>query len=554
MYRVLVVDDEVLVREAISENIRWDELGYELVGSCQNGKEAMEFLERNPVDVVLTDICMPYVDGMELSEHIYNNYKNINIIIFSGFDDFDYAKKAIKYDVEEYLLKPVTAFELSEVLTEVKEKIDKKREIEHKIGKLNETYNKNKLVIESKAIADLIQGSRTQEENFKALSDLDITLNSSEYKVAVINIEFCNEGFTSEDDSKHCTSLMTFSVYNICDEILKKHKAGLACLGSENRIFILFQMDKSEQGSIKIKDICLEMHRMVKKYLKFEIMICTGRSVKNLRNIHLSYEEALETIKYEYILGKNAVIEMDDIIYIKNNIKNKSNTITMEERIDSLMLATKIHDRHSMSEILLQVQEDLKNELADKTKCDLYMQQIVLSIHKLLKASNLDDSEIYIQKDLLLNDLAIGKTLDEAMKRLGEYCFKATDELEMQKNIGGKKQALLAMDYIEKNYSDENLNLNSVCSYLSISVSRFSTIFKSVTGETFMEVLTNIRMQKAKELLENTDYKNYEIAEKVGFTDPHYFGIAFKKMTGKTPSEYSKEKRKANWKKGEKVR
>lgn len=105
MYRVLLVDDEVLVREAISENISWEELGYELAGSCQNGKEAMEFLEKNPVDVVLTDICMPYVDGMELSEFVYKNYKKTNIIIFSGFDDFEYAKKAIKFNVEEYLVR-----------------------------------------------------------------------------------------------------------------------------------------------------------------------------------------------------------------------------------------------------------------------------------------------------------------------------------------------------------------------------------------------------------------------------------------------------------------
>lgn len=129
------------------------------------------------------------------------------------------------------------------------------------------------------------------------------------------------------------------------------------------------------------------------------------------------------------------------------------------------------------------------------------------------------------------------------MELLKNYCYKAAGEIEMQKNIGGKKQALLAMDFIEKNYADTELNLNTLCSYLNISASRFSTIFKSTTGETFMEVLIRLRMQKAKELLENTDLKNYEIAEKVGFSDPHYFSIVFKKMTGKTPSEYAKEKR-----------
>ena len=124
MYRVIVVDDEILVREAICENINWSHLGYELVGNCENGKSAIEFLEENDVDVVLTDICMPYVDGMELSEYIHTNIPNTRIIIFSGYDEFEYAKKAIRYNVEDYLLKPVTAFELSEVLTKLKHSMD----------------------------------------------------------------------------------------------------------------------------------------------------------------------------------------------------------------------------------------------------------------------------------------------------------------------------------------------------------------------------------------------------------------------------------------------
>ena len=154
MYRVLLVDDEILVREAISENIKWVELGYMLVGSCQNGKEAIEFLKKNPVDVVLTDICMPYVDGMELTKFIFYNLKNINIIIFSGFNDFEYAKNAIKYNVKEYLLKPVTACELSDTLITLKDKMDKKKEEEKKY----ETYNKNRLFIESRVFSDFIMG------------------------------------------------------------------------------------------------------------------------------------------------------------------------------------------------------------------------------------------------------------------------------------------------------------------------------------------------------------------------------------------------------------
>ena len=126
------------------------------------------------------------------------------------------------------------------------------------------------------------------------------------------------------------------------------------------------------------------------------------------------------------------------------------------------------------------------------------------------------------------------------MKEYAEGVFESLQDLN---SSSGQRQGRMAIDCIRKNYMDPDLSLNSICSYLNISTSYFSTIFKEMTGETFIESLTRIRMEKAKELLENTTLKNYEIAEKVGFSDPHYFGISFKKMTGKTPTEYAREKR-----------
>ncbi len=539
MYRVLLVDDEVLVREAISENIKWEELGYELAGNCQNGKEAMEFLEKNSVDVVLTDICMPYVDGMELSEFVFRHFKNINIIIFSGFDDFEYAKKAIKYNVEEYLLKPVTALELSKVLTDLKDKMDKKKNETEKYIMLYETYNKNKLLIKSKAIDDLIKGSKTEEENRKALRENNIILDASDYRVAIVEIDLNSEVDKGEEHMKQYSSLMTFAVYNICDEILQQYQAGLSCLGNDNRVFILFKTNRPKASGQEIKSICTEISSKIRQFMKLGVTIGIGRNVKDPRDIHKSYEEAEYSMKYQYLFWESSIIDMEDII--KN--RESKEDIALEEQIDSLVLAIKINDRQSIDDLLRKIEEAIKRSLADKTRSDLYLQQIILAIYNTLKISELEESVLNTLRNQLLTDIADSKTLGKVMELLKDYCYKAAGEVEMQKNIGGKKQALLAMDFIEKNYADPQLNLNSVCSYLSISASRFSTIFKNITGETFMEVLIRIRMQKAKELLENTDLKNYEIAEKVGFGDPHYFSISFKKMTGKTPSEYAREKR-----------
>ncbi len=184
MYRVLLVDDEILVRDAIRERIDWNGLGYELAGDCQNGKEAIEFVNKFPVDVVLTDICMPFVDGMELAHYLHDNYPEILVIIFSGFGEFEYAKKAIQYQVSEYLLKPITAIELKEVLIRTKSKLECAKKEENKIKQLTSAsmeYKKNERMIRSQAIYSLVACSKEPSECLKDLNRMGMNLNFLHY-------------------------------------------------------------------------------------------------------------------------------------------------------------------------------------------------------------------------------------------------------------------------------------------------------------------------------------------------------------------------------------
>lgn len=146
MYQILLVDDEALVREAISEKMHWADLGYELAGCCENGKEALEFVREHPVDIVIADICMPYMDGLDLCECLLKEFPRIKIIILSGYDEFEYAKRALQYNVTEYILKPVTSQELSKHLARLKKSMDKQREQEKKTAEITAAYHKNRLV------------------------------------------------------------------------------------------------------------------------------------------------------------------------------------------------------------------------------------------------------------------------------------------------------------------------------------------------------------------------------------------------------------------------
>lgn len=539
MYRILLVDDEILVRDAIRENIDWKSLDCELVGNCQNGQEAAEFVKRNQVDIVLTDILMPYMDGMELSHFLHDNYPDIVIVIFSGFGEFEYAKKAIQYNVSEYLLKPITAMELTAVLEKMKEKVDQRRTEKKKLESLtqaSENYRKNAWVIRSKAIEALVTCSKNINESLEQLKDMGITLGASCYKVAVFDIDQYSELYQVDVEKRQESALMAFVLFNVSDEIVSREQAGVAYQEGNNRVCVLFEGNRSRGFAGQVKGICLEIQEKVKELTGIDVSIGIGRKVRELDELILSHDSAAGLIQYRYLRGGSLLLDVEE--------QNCEEEIALYNELALLTDALKTGKRESMARALNDMEEKIKAQLMDKSRACMYLQQITRAVAAAGEAVKLESQGLSECRDRLLLDINRKKTFEQAFGLVREYAERAFAELLDMNSSSSQRQALLAVDYIQNNYMDPDLSLNSICSYLNISTSYFSTIFKEATGETFMEVLIRTRMDKARELLENTTMKNYEIAEKVGFSDAHYFGISFKKMTGKTPTEYAREYRK----------
>lgn len=539
MYRVLLVDDEILVRDAIRENINWEKLDCELVGDCQNGQEAAEFVKANPVDIVLTDICMPYMDGMELSHFLHDNYPDIVIVIFSGFGEFEYAKKAIQYDVSEYLLKPVTAMELTSVLENMKEKVDQRKQEKERLEnltKVSQDYRKNAQIIRSKAIEALVTCSQDVQESMGQLRDLGIELGASHYRVAVFDIDLYSDMYQIDMEKQQESALMAFVLFNITDEIVNQEKAGIAYQEGNNRVCVLFYGDVVKNSGNMVMGICEEIQQKIKEVIGMDVSICVGNRVKHLEELIISYNNAFLALQYRYLLGGAMLLDLES--------QKLGTNISLHEQLQELTDALKSGRKESMDLVFSRMEEEIKGAMVEKSRACLYLHQIIRSVRTVYEMVESDSEKIQRKQDDLLQKVAEQKTFQLAVGIVKEYAQQVMEELMNLNSSSGQRQAIMAIDYIQNNYMDPDLSLNSLCSYLCISTSHFSTIFKEVTGETFMDVLIRTRMQKAKELLENTTMKNYEIAEKVGFSDPHYFGISFKKMTGKTPTEYARDYRK----------
>lgn len=539
MYKVLLVDDEILVRDAMKQTINWESLGYELVGDCENGRDAIDFIDRKNVDLVLTDICMPYVDGIELCKYLYENYPEIKVVIFSGFSDFEYAKQAIRYKVVEYMLKPITAVELRQLLIGMKEKFDstmKEKNEKYLLKKTYKNYKKSHNVIRASLLKKLVLGTQSVGKTLGELEEVGVTLRASEYQVCVIEIDRFSKLYEIKDEEKMEASLMGFAVENISNEIITKYNMGIS-FQEDTRVNLLLYSSPVKSNTT-IHDICNRIREKVYEIIKLTLTIGIGTRVMKIEDLNISYTNALEAINYRFTLGEGRLLDMENIY------QRGKKDISLDDLIKELIIAMKSNSVISVNSIFTQIGQKIIEYVVSPNRVYLFCQQIIRTI--IVEFSEIKGSEIIgdQQKNLLFDKIVNSKSLEDALMTVQNFTLFVLEEVGKLNQTNAKRQALLATDYIKKNYGDNNLNLNGICTYLSISTSHFSSLFKESTGKTFMEYLIGVRMDKAKELIEQTTLKNYEIAERVGFSDPHYFSISFKRATGMSPTEYAKEKRK----------
>lgn len=536
MYKVLLVDDESLIREAISENIKWNDLGFELIGACENGRQAIERIKEDTPDLLITDICMPFVDGMELTKYVYENYESVKVIIISGYDEFEYAKTAVKYHVLEYVLKPVTSYELSELLANIKEGFDREAAKNRSLKKIREAYMSNLSVLKGRFLNALIQGTLDERELKNKQEEFNIDLFGRYFVTAVIETDDLDEYIAMREGLKE--DLVLFAVYNITDEIVNDYRLGAAFQNGEDKTVIVFRFDNEEGFRQKINKVCSEIKDSLNKYLELETTIGIGKTVSAINQLGRSLDTAKSVLEYRFLFGKNIILDADSL-----DINNYSSKFDISSWSDKIIIYIKAGNKEEIKAVVDEFVKELKSCVVPKNIAVIYIQNIVLSILNMLDNMGLGSEELIEGEYKFINNIYNHKHLEKIKEEFTLFCIGVSESMLTEKDSYSNKQAVMALDYIDKNYGNPEISLNSVCSYLSISTSYFSSIFKSYTGITFIEALTKKRIDKAKSLIENTSLKSYEIADEVGFSDPHYFSITFKKHTGCTPTEYSKKKR-----------
>lgn len=527
-YTVLLVDDEEEAIQVIMKKINWEALGFSVVGCAGNGVKALEIMEEVQPDVVMTDIKMPYMDGMELSHRIMEKYPDTKILLLTGFDEFEYAKEAIRLEIEEYILKPVNSDELSAVFGRLRDKLDQEIRDKQNLETLKNYYLESLPFLQTNFYTMLVEGRIREEELPKYLADYQIQFSGPCYCCLVL--------YTSGGRHPENMNLLMLGalVRKQAEERLGENWRARSFAYLGNTVMIA-QLESEGDGS-ELTNACERFCKYADRMLGADVTIGVGQVCGQLLDVEQSYLGAREAVSYRALFGGGRAINIGEIAPGKIVTEEQSAEGELAALLKAMRLGTE-------AETELQVQHFL-NQLFLPEKS---LQQHHIELMELLSCLY----KFSVSNELTVESFAgnMGQVYlklqemdEEALRRwLLQLCLTVREQLINARSQSTRSFVHKAQEYVRNNFADESLSLDKICEVLGVSNSYFSSIFKKETGNSFIGYLTNYRMEHAARMLIESNEKSYIIARQVGYADPNYFSYVFKRVYGRSPSKYRSE-------------
>lgn len=524
-YKVILVDDEAEVIDMIEKKIHWNDLGFEVAGSATNGVKALELVEKLQPDVVLTDIKMPYMDGLELSRRLNREYPNIYIMLCTGFDEFEYAKEAVHLEIKEYMLKPVNATELSESLTNLKHTLDREREEKLNVKKLNDYFQEVLPKLQSNFFISLIEGRVEKKDYERFLQAYQVDMKGPLFGCVIFH--------TSENHVPEGMNplLLSMSVEREIKQRLTDQWNCREFIYMGNTLLIL-ELD-AEDKITQITDACDRFCRWAYRIMGAVVTAGIGTVCDSLYEISLSYERAREAVSYRVLYGTKRAINIGEIVP-KEQIKPVQSE---ESRMQMLFRAIRIGDSAEIERAAHGEMEKLHKNTETMSQYNLATMEIVSGFFKFCTDNSLDFNKISGNMQNIYEKVS---QMDESSLTawIVQMSETISEKLKCARNSSARRLIVEAQNIVKERYMEADISLDEVCAVLGVSNSYFSSVFKKEAGKSFISYLTDYRMDIAAEMILNTDEKSYTIAEKVGYLDANYFSYVFKKKFGVSPSKY----------------
>lgn len=531
MYKVFLVDDEIVVREGIRDNMNWENTNFTFCGSSTDGEAALPIIQELKPDILLTDIKMPFMDGLQLSRIIRKSMPWTRIIILSGHDEFSYAKEAIKIGVTDYLLKPISSGDLLKALNKVASEIDsEKREMED-VESLKKQLVNNLSLLRDKFLNELCIGMVPLPRAVEKSENFNINIISKYYLVEIIETDI------AEDISSDERCAESIKMDTLISGILDSNSHVIKFKRNIEESVLIIKGDTLEDIEESAYALAQSIKYEVERNTDFTLTVGIGSVHERIQGITESFKEADTAKNFKYYLGRGKIIGIKDIMLDCINAKGllKFDKANITEFIKYGIKSN--------------IPEFLENYLSPLNETDikslLYgyyaFMDIVLAVSKYMEEIGGDIEKVIPEINHTGN--LIGKTasLEEFKKYAGKIIGDVIDYRDSKVENKYSNIIRRAKEYIDENYFNPDISLNSVAAHVNISPSHFSTIFSQYTGETFIEYLTKTRIRIAMELLKTTQKRSSDIAYEVGYNDPHYFSYLFKKTMGCSPRDFRYE-------------
>lgn len=521
MYSVLIVDDEPLITEGLSILIDWNKYGFTDIVTASNGDEALAKTKNKKFNLIITDIRMPGLNGLDLIKALKAKNSSTNMIIISGYSEFSYAKEAIQYGVKDYLLKPVSKDELIEIVISIKNQLDE--ELKNYI-----IATKKNLIIKDKALLDIVTGMYSSIETLNNVTDFTLDFSSQYYCIYIVEVDYLK--ILMESSLQDC-ELTKFGIRNILSELFEQNNIGYIYEDTDNLLGILLHSNLPDFFEKDLYDYISQATAYIKKIFKIDTRNFLGNVTNNFQGIRFSRNEALFARERKFIFNDLPVIPYSKVAL------DRSLDISIEWDNTLLLSSVGEMDTNSIDEQIAILIEEITSKKMNKDIINIIMYNNIFSLQNLIKDHNGDPLYILNNETIIsfINSYDEIKSLATWFK---DICIKVGAYLIELGKLKSPNLIQDIKDYIDNNYSLD-LSLKSIASIYYLNPAYLGRIFKNSTQESFNDYLNKKRISEAKKMFISSNLKLQDILEKVGYKNPEYFYRLFKKYEGCSFSEYS---------------
>lgn len=536
MLRVFLVEDESIIRQTLRDTVPWAQCGYTFAGEAGDGEMALPMIRQLRPDVLITDIRMPFMDGLALSKLVLQEFPQMKVVIISGYDDFEYAQQAISIGVERYLLKPITKSALLTVLEELKSKIEGERAQQNYVAQFQQEAQDYEQYARRRFFEQIVAGQLSVQQIYEKAEAMDLDLRAQCYTIALVSAlpeqHGVTEAYSEASASIRDGLLAHFLKYP--EYILFRWNL------TTYAVLIKGERDKMEQYIQRCTATVRAQYETYGPELNWYVAV--GKPTQRLSMLPACFDEVSRLWAYRYILPAQRVMTSDAVSFLTgtgtaHDFADLDVSKLNPAVVTGMLQSASAQEVSGFVDAYIHGVSGMEQALSSMPFCQFVMLSVRFTATEFVRTLGVPQKD-FLQSLKCLDMIGQNVTQDDLKRYLSEILLRAIELRD--KAAGSQYRTLLteAVSYIDANFQREDISLNRVAKEVNISANYLSAVFSQELGTTFVEYLTAKRMEKARELLRTSGLRSGEVAVAVGYKDPHYFSFLFKKTQGCTPRDY----------------